>query len=280
MQVAVINYFNAGTTTQIDTSIIKDCNRAIDLNYDNPEVNYMLFLIYFRNIDNFKQELISYSDGSILYGVIKIDFQITKEQIDIALNKMLGNEKYLAARILLLQKIFYPSGSEITQQDFATFKNDCDYMLLVAMGKENSANAYYQLSQIELYRNNDTLKAIRFLTNSSEELPKNLQLYYQRADLKKELQNYEGAIFDYTTYLSKKKYSDNYNDAAIYRDKGECYYELGKYSLAIADFTQSIAMFEKEKSITQKKGGTFSGSKISVIDGYLKVLYFNRGLSY
>ena len=111
-------------------------------------------------------------------------------------------------------------------------------------------------------------------------MPANLQLYYQRADLKKELQNYQGAISDYSSYLSKKKYADNYNDAAIYQDRGECYYELDKYSFAINDFTMAIAMFEKEKTITQNKSNTFSEAKLSVINGYLKLLYFNRGLSY
>lgn len=279
---AVINYFNGNSTTHADTSIIKDCNRAIDLNYDNPEVNYLLFLIYFRNIDHFKEGFLSYTSGSTLFEEIKIDFQITKEQIDIAINKKSTNEKYLAARIQLLQKIFNQDGfeSEITQQDFATFKSDCDYILLIAKVKENKANAYYQLSQIELYKNHDTLRAIRYITNSLEALPTNLKLYYQRADLKKELQNYQGAISDYSSYLSKKKNADNYNDAAIYRDRGECYYELDKYSLAITDFTQAIAMFEKEKTITQNKSNTFSEGKISAINGYLKLLYFNRGLSY
>jgi len=276
---AIINYYNNKSTIEVDTSIIQDCHRAINLSYDNPEVNYLLFLIYLQNIDVLKEGFLSYGDGNTSYGEVQINFSKTKEQIDIAIKKKPENEKFLAARIQLLQKIFYPNGHEIKQEDFITFKTDCNHILYFAKNRKNKANAYYQLSQIELYKYEDTLKAISYMTNALEAMPNNLLLYLRRADLKSKLQNYQGAISDYSTYLINEKSVDNYSDGEIYEDRGGCYYELNKFSSAITDFTMAIAMLEKEKTITQNKSNYYE-TKLSIINNHLQSLYFNRGLSY
>ena len=282
---AVLDFYNKKSSWETDTTIINDCSKAQKLGYANSELNYLLFLVYLRNIDFLDLDHFTYENPSTSFDEIVIDPLHIKEQIDAAIDRDVLNEKYLASRSYLLGKIYkgkvlWPNTNYISKADLQTLENDCNFLKKFSKIKKNQSYAYWQLSQISLYEVADTIKSIEYLTNAIECTPENPDLLWQRGSLKHKMKYYQGAIADYTTYLNKKKFLDDFEDADIFKKRGDCYSELKKDSLSVLDYTRSIQMLERAKEILLKKNDAAAASRIEGINIYLRFRYYDRGIIY
>ncbi len=96
-------------------------------------------------------------------------------------------------------------------------------------------NAYFNrgLAHLELENYSAALMDINQVINLT---PNDIDVFAQRANIKKMMNDLNGAIADYSIVLDKKR------DAAVFSDRGVAYLGLNKHEEAIQDFRESIAL--------------------------------------
>ena len=96
-------------------------------------------------------------------------------------------------------------------------------------------NAYFNrgLAHLELENYSAALLDINQVINLT---PNDLDVFAQRANIKKMMNDLNGAVADYSIVLDQKR------DAAVFSDRGAAYMGLKKFDEAIQDFRESIAL--------------------------------------
>lgn len=261
---AILNYYKSNVFGWIDTAIVNDCKRALEKKYSDPEVYYLIFSQYCQ-CDRVVDTGIPIIDG------IELDYNIMRQPINEAISQDPKNEKYLIARAEFFKKYLIGFGNEL-DKDMYTYKNDLESIIYYSINKKNKAKAYIQLSEIELYKNEDTARGLSYLTDAIDIDPSNVVLYSIRADIKSELKNYQGAIEDYNFYLNKKRTANEL------KQRGRCYLQLNRFSLALSDFNSAILIYEAQRSLLLKQKQTQNKLDYQKIN--LSEVYNLRGLTY
>lgn len=102
------------------------------------------------------------------------------------------------------------------------------------------------------------VEADKYLTLAIEKEGSGIALLYRAFNYERNLKKYEAAINDYTNYIEKV---GDVNTTIAIAGRGNCYYELGDYNKAIADYSSVI---ESEK----------------YDPNYMWLLYFKRAEAY
>jgi tetratricopeptide (TPR) repeat protein len=222
-----------------------------------------------------------------------VTFENAKAEIDIAIDKSTERPiKYRFARMLLLYQKLQALliGNEIrsaeSKQEFKEtdiLKYDCLFVTESTKSNDKIGAANYILSQISYSLEQDTIAAIRHLTDAIGADTSKLQYVEERARMKYEIGNYRGAITDYDKFLAKGKRAE---DVIIL---GNCYSLIKDNKSAITNYTTAISLINTElKLITENKNkpnttdyeryaGNERGDHLKF---QLGKAYFSRGLSY
>jgi tetratricopeptide (TPR) repeat protein len=121
--------------------------------------------------------------------------------------------------------------------------------------------------------------------NSATIITDNAEEYYNRGDTKNGLQDYKGAIADFTKAIELKP-----EDASAYCDRGEAKIGLQDYKGAIADYTKTIEIFPKFAWAYYVRGnakGKLQDTRGAIADFTMaielypnnKEAFYNRGLA-
>lgn len=275
---AIIKYYKLEKNDHpgIDTSLYYDCKRALARGYDNPELHYLLFSLLIPNFSFYDEQGISKN----------ITFEDAKEEINIAINQSKGRPiTYKFAKIILYYNKFLKLyiGPEITYDEIETLKFDCRFVLGSTKSIDRIAVSNYILSQVSYSVDNDTIAAIRFLTDAITADKSKFRYIRERARMKYEINNYRGAIIDYTNYLAKEKIPEDYIVL------GNCYAMINEKTTAITTYTKSITSINEElqlitKNKTKANEVTFDEYAGDIRANHLKYkigeAYFFRALTY
>ncbi len=275
---AVIKYYKFGENDEhgVDTSLYNDCKRALASGYDSPELHYLMFSLLHPNSAFYDEE-----------GNRKdITFEDAKEEIDIAIEKCRERPiKYKFAKTLLYYHKFLKHyiGPEISSDEIETLKFDCLFVLENTKSIDKIGVSNYILSQISYVIENDTIAAIRFLTDAITADTSKIAYVQERARMKYEIGNYRGAIIDYTKYLAKEKRPEDFIVV------GNCYTLINEKNTAITTYTKSITLINEELQLIDKNKSkanikTFDDYAGDIRANHLKYkigqAYFCRGLTY
>lgn len=259
---AVINYYLSPKSHTNSTSIVRDLHKAIDKNFDNPEINYLLFSQY-CNCDGKK------GIGNLVYDEIVYGFSEAKQQINLALEKKPMEEKYLIAKTNYFREISLPSINSLDAEDYYSYEVSLENLISISQDKKVIALSHYQLANIYLKYSKDTARGLSYLTNAITIDSTEIGYFTWRAYIKRELNDYNGAISDFSLALKRKK------EATFFLERANCYFELNKAQLAISDYTNAIQLFEKKRvELLQKK--LYTG----LINEYLTKSHRGRAYSY
>jgi tetratricopeptide (TPR) repeat protein len=259
---AVINYYFSPKSHSNSTSIVTDLHKAIDNKFYNPEVNYLLFSQY-CNCDGKK------GIGDLVYDEIVYGFSEAKQQINLALEKKPMEEKYLIAKTNYFREISMPSINPLDGEDYYSYEVSLEHLISISQKKEGIALCHYQLANIYFKYYKDTARGLSHLTNAITIDSAEMGYYTWRAYIKRELNDYKGAISDYSLALKRKK------EATVFFDRANCYLKLNKPQLAISDYTNAILLFEKKRvELLQKKMYT------GLVNEYLSKSHRGRAYSY
>lgn len=102
------------------------------------------------------------------------------------------------------------------------------------------------------------VEADKYLTLAIEKEGSGIALLYRASNYERNLKKYEAAINDYTNYIEKV---GDCNTSIAIAGRGNCYYQLGDYNKAIADYSTVI---DSEK----------------YDPNYMWLLYFNRAQAF
>ena len=274
---AVTRYYKFGINDEygVDTSLYNDCKRALVKGYDSPELHYLMFSLLHPNSAFYDQE-----------GNRKdITFEDAKEEIDIAIETSKERPiKYKFARILLYyHKFLKHIGPEISTDEIETLKFDCRFVLESTKNIDRMGVSNYILSQISYSIENDTIAAIRFLTDAITPDTTKISYVQERVRMKYEIGNYRGAIIDYNKYLAKEKRPEDFIVL------GNCYTFINEYNAGITNYTKSITLINEELQLISKNKSkanfkTFDDYAGDIRANHLKYkigqAYFFRGLNY
>lgn len=155
--------------------------------------------------------------------------------------------------------------------------------LLIATGLYAGEDKHYKTA-LEKMQIQDYHGAIMDFSRSLKKDTKHLDSYLGRAKAKIHLQDYYGAIQDYTEVINLDKKSSK-----AYLGRGRCYYALNQFEDAIRDFTKDIelkanleeAYFERaksEKAIKAYNESIDDFTRLIEINPNNKDAYFLRGM--
>lgn len=259
---AVINYYFSPKSHINSTSIVRDLHKAIGNKYSNPEVNYLLFSQY-CNCDG-KNGI-----GKLVYDDIVYGFSEAKQQINLALEKRPTEEKYLIAKTNYFKEISKPSENPFDGEDYYSYEISLEQLISISQKKKDIALCHYQLSNIYFKYYKDTARGLSHLTNAITIDSTELGYFTWRAYIKEEMNDYKGAISDYSFALKRKK------EATVFFDRANCYLNLNNPQLAIIDYTNAIQLFETKRAelIKNKK---YTG----LVNEYLSKSHRGRAYSY
>ncbi len=282
---AVVKYYKFGENDEhgVDTSIYNDCKRAITNGYDSPELHYLMFSLLHPNLALYDEE-----------GNRKdITFEDAKEEIDKAIEKSTERPiKYKFARMILLYHQFelFLIGNENKSvenkanfQETQSLKFDCEFVLSSTKSTDKIGVSNYILSQLSYFIENDTIAAIRFLTDAITADTSKIKYVQERARMKYEIGNYRGAIIDYNKYLAKEKRPEDFIVL------GNCYALINEKNTAITTYTKSISLINEELQLINKNKSkanikTFDDYAGDIRANHLKYkigqAYFCRGVTY
>lgn len=230
---AVCRYYQEQYHNFADTAIMDDCFKAMDLGYDHPEVYYLLFAQHIpRYIVRDKE--VTYADA--------------KTWIDQAIQGNSDERRYLQARINFFREEF---NSEEIKADLRQFEFDLKRMVEKSTNATVRADCFVLLSDIELYKKQDSTAALSYLSDALALQPQNPEYRYYRAELKYGMNDDAGAISDYTIYLKLK--SDP--DALV--NRGVCFMSQQENAKALSDLNQAIALYEKQRAALLKNNSTY-----------------------
>jgi aspartyl protease family protein len=262
---AVITYSQIKKFDHYNINIVSDCKTAQLNGYKSPELYYLLFLEYYyynlidiRNPPNYttyKKLESMYSTGKKVIGYYEV-----KAFIDSAINATFHNDKYIIARFKLYQeKEIITVNYESHKDESPTIKSDCEKILNYKTSNKIRFLSFYYLSQIYLHYYADTINAIKSLSSAidfynSYNVPlKNAKynpqydgLYVERGKLRDATDNFEGAIDDYTLYLSK------WDDAEVYKQRSLVYFVLNNLEASLIDINKSIFLFNEDRKANLK----------------------------
>jgi tetratricopeptide (TPR) repeat protein len=270
--------------TLVDTLIYNDCIRAMHYNFKTPEVHYLIFsqlsLCDKRdNKDGFADNInIRNSDGT----VTKLSFVDVKRQIDTAIKLRPKEVRYLFARMVYLYRKLQRTYDLVRYDDSKKSKkivfpernilySDCRNLLYLTNDKFRLSSAHYFISQIASIVDRDTIKAIRSLADAIITDSSRKVFFRERAKLKYLIDNYVGAIADFSVYLD---HEDSPEDLFM---RGKCYSELNDEESAINDYAKAIKFFEDELSKSEE--GTES-LNVFRLKHFLGRVYLYRAFSF
>lgn len=110
---------------------------------------------------------------------------------------------------------------------------------LILLGTNNIvwAGEYLDKGCDYLQTKHQYVEADKYLTLAIEKEGAEIALLYRASNYEKNLKKYEAAIDDYTNYIQKV---GDVNTSIAMVGRGNCYYQLGDYSKAIADYSPVI----------------------------------------
>jgi tetratricopeptide (TPR) repeat protein len=282
---AVIKYYKFGENTDngVDTSIYNDCKKAIKNGYDTPELHYLMFSLLHPNLALYDE------DGSRT----DITFDDAKKEIDNAINASTDRPiKYRFARMLLLYQklqlmlIGNEGKTSDAKEEFKEIDNlkfDCSFVLEGTKSTDKIGVSNYILSQISYSLEQDTIAAIKHLTDAILADTSKLQYVEERARMKYEIGNYRGSIIDYNKFLAKDKRAEDFITL------GNCYSLISDNKIAITNYTTAISLINAElkliKDNKSKPASTdYENYAGDIRSNHLKFklgqAFFNRGISY
>lgn len=150
----------------------------------------------------------------------------------------------------------------------------------------NNAMAWFNLSEVsQTFENYPT--SLDFLNKAVGLMPTFYSAYFERASVKKQLGDMEGAISDYSIIIDRK----GINFLSAYFNRALCYKEIGQFTLALNDLEEVLfqnpdnPMAWKAKGNIHLLGGRHSQAiadftKAINLDSDLGVAYFNRGIAH
>ena len=140
-----VNYFNRAVLAYLtkgksplydifDINVIKDCKKAQECGYTNPELYYLLFLEFFAYNPEGKSRQMANEVGKIYnFSEYGIDFHVKRALLDSAIDSSLSNserEKYIFARFKLCDINEIATLLYDTHKDgLPLFKRDCETVL-------------------------------------------------------------------------------------------------------------------------------------------------------
>jgi len=252
-----INYFNRAVIkyykqTKIEKTsleyskgkeIIEDIKRAKQNDYFNPELYYLLFSVSY-NCDPGNERIFGCFTDPFLYNE-HIRYKQLKAIIDTAIDLRKFNEKYLWARVTLMDEYDITSwpAFDAYKEDIPTFRFDCQLILELTKSKRRKFLAYYHLANAYKSYYLDTLKAIQYFSAAIEIDSTFGFPYAERGKLRVRYHdNCPDAIQDFTSSLKRFKAPD------IFYERALCYIATTENSSALTDLNSSIALYEGERS--------------------------------
>ena len=266
-----------------DTLVINDCKRAQKRGYNNSELYYQVFLQYYNyNPDKWSQYPIQDDAFDHKY----ISYVEQKELIDSAIKIKSWDNKYISARFqLYINHEIVSTYFDIYKGDSITIGSDCEKILFFSKDKKIRFFAFYYLSTINLVYHADTLKAIKYLSRAIDINPFNVQntsnrkfnnaydnLYAERGNLKYLRRDFEGAIEDFNTHLSR------WDDIDIYYTRALSYSLINNAPNALRDINKAILLNEEKRNRFLKSVGQLDNAFLSVVESELGNAYFLRGI--
>lgn len=107
--------------------------------------------------------------------------------------------------------------------------------------KKDDSYCYFWRGMAKRLQGNFTSALTDFSTASKFE-PENFKHYEQKADCKQKLEDFYGAIQDYTTALNKTSQTDYSEYHRLYADRSYCYLMQGKNEQALQDCDKAISL--------------------------------------
>jgi tetratricopeptide (TPR) repeat protein len=148
----------------------------------------------------------------------------------------------------------------------------------------NSLFIFPMYAQVHTLNDYYTIKS--YCTQKIKEDPQNYYYYKARADAEYFLKEFNNAVIDYSSAISKKD-----NDAYLFYNRGIVYYNMNDYTNATNDFTKSLLLKSKMPEVYLYLG-LISEQKANIskaIEYYTNAItdsinfndaYYNRGLCY
>jgi tetratricopeptide (TPR) repeat protein len=230
---AVANVYysdTAGHTSYYYPAVLSDCLSGIDKGYETGEAFYLLYEQY--------------------YGIFPIKeperYNRSKAALDRAVMLDPDNLKYRRARMDLARS--YWRFNELTP-DVTEYEQDCQ-LLSESHQKEYRLAGLKILSEIAEDFHHDTVTAIRYLSTAIATDPTEPFAYLFRGSLKDNVDDYRGAIADYSTFIrleDKTPGLPSFSSVNAYRYRGRCFMMLDQYTKALTDLTASIRWCEGQR---------------------------------